>query len=115
MRGTSRLEHCPNCDGVELKNYMRIMPGEDVEVFVECAACGSFVARYTLKMYTSEKPYESYLRLMLQRPMVTGSQTQQAQSEFAETLMAHYKAVKQGVEEQEDGRAIEEILANRRD
>ena len=100
MRGASKLEHCPDCGKTEMKNFVHVTPGKDVEVFVECASCGGFVARYTLKIYTSDKPYESYLRLLHRRPMASGSATKNALSLFKERLMKNYRKVKETVSKQ---------------
>ncbi len=111
MKGASRLEHCPSCNGTNMKNYVHIEPGSDVEVFVECADCNTFVARYTLKMYTGDDPYESYLRLMHKRRMSSGASTRNAISVFTDELMEGYRRVKEEVAKNEDPRSIEEILS----
>ena len=110
MRGASKLEHCPNCGKTEMKNFVHVTPGNDMEIFIECASCGTFTARYIIKIYTSDKPYESYLRLFHQRPMDSGPATKNAISLFKERLMKNYREVKEAVSKQEDPRTIEEIL-----
>ncbi len=110
MRGTSKREHCPKCSSVKMINYIKILPGEDIEVFLECDECKEFVARYTLKMYTSYDLYASYLRLMHERRMTTGSSTKKALEEFKNKVTEDFKAVKEDAKKREDKRRIEELL-----
>ena len=83
---TSKREHCPACPSTRMENLVYVRPGRDVEVFVECAECGAFVARYTLKMYTGDHPYRSFLRLMRARRMSSGAATQKASQQFIQEL-----------------------------
>jgi len=46
-----RRERCPKCKGEAFKNNFLLTPGHHARVFVECAACGAFVARYILHAY----------------------------------------------------------------
>ena len=59
-----KREHCPKCGSTKLENIFQVKTGEPVKVFVRCSKCKSFVARYTLKCYTTNKTYESYLENM---------------------------------------------------
>ena len=59
---SARTEHCPRCDSTSTRNNMYFCKGEKIRVYIECAECGEFVARYTLSAYTSDKSYESLLR-----------------------------------------------------
>jgi hypothetical protein len=111
MRGPSKLEHCPKCDSTTMKNYVHIEPGKDTQVFVECAECSAFVARYTLKLYTCDKPYDSFLRLMHKKRMGSGGATQKELKAFEEDLFVGFEKVKIEVETAEDPRSIEEILS----
>ena len=111
MRGSSRLEHCPSCESVNMKNYVHIETGKDTEVFVECADCGAFVARYGLKHYTSDDAYASYIRLMHTRRMASGTATSKAIDHFREELLKNYRKVKEEVSTREDPRSIDEIIS----
>ncbi len=68
----TKREHCKSCKSKNMQNYVMMEPGEDLTVFVECADCKEFVARYTLKFYTCEDPYRSFLRRMRNQRMSSG-------------------------------------------
>ena len=106
----SRREHCPQCDATAMQNFVHVVPGRDAEVFVECDACGAFVARYTLRAYTSEDPYRSYLRLMRQRRMSSGAATRKASEQFAAEMWADYRRVKEMVAGAEEPRSVDDLL-----
>ena len=106
----SKREHCPECDATRLSNYVLVRPGEDTAVFVECAECGAFVARYTLRAYTCEDPYRSYLRQMRSRNMSSGAATHEKAETFAGELWAGYRDVKKLTGEQEEARSVEDLL-----
>lgn len=107
----SKREHCPDCDGVEMLNHVLVRPGRDVAVFVACADCGRFVARYTLKSYTCDDPYRSFLRLMRQQRMASGSLAASKAAGFASELEAEFELAKKICAEREEIRDVEEILA----
>jgi hypothetical protein len=111
MRGSSKREHCPGCKGIAMTNYVHVEAGSDMEVFVECVKCGAFVSRYTLKIYTGDDPYRSFLRLMHQRRMDTGAAAQDAISSFKEQLKTDYEKVKKEVEQGEETRKLEDVLS----
>jgi hypothetical protein len=46
-----RRERCPSCDGDTFRNNFQLRTGHHARVFVECARCGAFVARYILHAY----------------------------------------------------------------
>ncbi len=51
-----RFEHCPVCGSVHTENIFLIEAGKPPVVFIRCAECGAFVAKYVLSKYTSNKP-----------------------------------------------------------
>lgn len=106
----SKREHCPQCDSTQMHNYVHVVPGRDAEVYAECIDCGAFVARYTLRAYTSEDPYRSYLRLMRQRRMASGAATRKAVELFTSELWDGYRRVKEMVQADDELRSIEELL-----
>jgi hypothetical protein len=110
LAGRSKREHCPKCDSVEAHNYVLVRPGEDVDVFVECASCGAFVCRYTLKAYTCDDPYRSYLRQMRNRTMDSGSDALQKEKVFASNLWEDYEAVKALTAGNEETVDVEDLL-----
>ncbi len=46
-----KKEICPQCGNDTFKNNFLLKTGENARVFVECASCGHFVARYILRAY----------------------------------------------------------------
>lgn len=56
-----RREHCPSCKETNVENIVQLREGKPIRIYVRCAKCKTFVARYTLERYLSDKTYESYL------------------------------------------------------
>lgn len=106
----SKREHCPDCDGVTMENHVLMRPGRDVAVFVACSACGAFVARYSLKAYTCDDPYRSFLRLMRQRRMASGSLARDTAESFREELMEEFRTAKEISAGREETRDLEELM-----
>ncbi len=106
----SKREHCPSCDGVEMHNHVLVRPGKDVAVFVACADCGEFVARYSLKSYTCDDPYRSFLRLMRQQRMASGSLAASKASGFADELKEEFDLARRLSAEREETRDVEDLL-----
>ena len=48
---TVQRERCPTCGHDAFRNNFLLKSGHHARVFVECAACGAFVARYILHAY----------------------------------------------------------------
>jgi hypothetical protein len=46
-----RRERCSSCGGETFRNNFLLRAGHHARVFVECASCGAFVARYILHAY----------------------------------------------------------------
>ena len=107
----ARLEHCPGCGSVDMRNNMYFCKGQPVRVYVQCASCGEFVARYTLRAYTSNKTYESLLRRMRSAKLTSGKRTLRIVEGFGEDVATEYKHVLDLVTTQEDQRRIEDIIA----
>ncbi len=105
-----RLEHCPKCGSTDCENIFAICPGSPIRVYVRCKKCGSFVARYTISRYTSDKPYESLLRT-IRSPRTSGRQVAEELEAFTHEVEADFKRVLRLLEEGEDERKIEEIIA----
>ena len=108
--GRSKREHCPKCESVKMHNHVLVRPGEDVQVFVECADCGAFVARYTLGAYTCDDPYRSYLRQMRVRAMDSGSDAHKRVEGYAERLWGDYRDAKSITAEKEETVDVEDLL-----
>ena len=106
----SKREQCPACDHRSMQNHVVMRPGKDVEVYVECASCGAFVARYTLKMYTGDDPYVSYLRLMRQHRMSSGAATHSGFEGFRDELLSGYERARAASVADEETLDLDTIL-----
>lgn len=109
-REIARLEHCPECGAVEMRNNLYFCRGQRLRVYVQCAACGEFVARYTLRGYTSNKTYESLLSRFRDTRLTSGKRTLHLVEGFGEGIQEEYKRVIELVKTAEDQRRIEEII-----
>jgi len=107
----ARLEHCPGCGSVDMRNNMYFCKGQPVRVYVQCADCGEFVARYSLRAYTSNKTYESLLRRMRSAKLMSGKRTLRIVEGFGEDVASEYNHVLDLVKTREDQRVIEDIIA----
>ncbi len=108
----SKREQCPKCRKRAMQNNVVMQPGRDVEIYVECAACGAFVARYTLKMYTGDDPYASYLRLMRKHRMSSGSATHTGFESFRDELQSGLERARAAAMADEETLDLDEILAD---
>jgi hypothetical protein len=106
----SKREQCPKCLKRSMQNHVLMQPGRDVEIYVECVSCGAFVARYTLKMYTGDDPYASYLRLMRQHRMSSGSATHLGFEGFREELVRGYERARAASVANEETLDLDKIL-----
>ncbi len=105
----SKRECCPKCQSYQMQNRVLVRAGEDSAVFVECAACGEFVARYTLKYYTCEDPYRSFLRRMRHQRMSSGVRAHKDGQEFAEKLWKDWEEAKR-LSQAGDAQHMEDLL-----
>ncbi|MFG0284944.1 MAG: hypothetical protein ACF8R7_11025 [Phycisphaerales bacterium JB039] len=56
-------QSCRACASKTMRNYLMEQPGQPIEVYVRCAACGEFVSRYVLsEYYYHQAAYESFVR-----------------------------------------------------
>ncbi len=109
---SARIEHCPRCNSTSTKNNMYFSKGKKIRVYIECAECGEFVARYTLTGYTSDKTYESLLQKLRFTRINSGKRTMKMIEGFEDNIRKEYEYVLELVRNDEDSRHIEEILAN---
>jgi hypothetical protein len=107
----ARLEHCPECKSVEVKNNMYFCKGQPVRVYVQCAKCGGFVARYTLRAYTSNKTYESLLRRFRSAKLTSGKRALHIVGAFGDDVRREYEHAIELVATREDQRRMEDIIA----
>ncbi len=112
---TAKFERCPKCNSSEMRNIFYVESGEPPRVYVQCAKCGAFVARYTLSRYTSDKPYESLLRI-LRRFSCGDSRTCISEIEaFTEGVEEKFREALRIAREGKEKRKIEEILDEKED
>lgn len=106
----ARLEHCPECGSVEMRNNLYFCRGQRLRVYIQCAKCGEFVARYTLRGYTSNKTYESLLRRLRETRFTSGKRTLHIVEGFGENIAEEYERVIDLVRTQQDSRSVEDII-----
>ncbi|MBN2542145.1 hypothetical protein JXI42_04710 [bacterium] len=105
-----RYEHCPECGSTDLKNIFYLNNGEPTKVYCRCAVCKAFVARYTLSRYTSNKCYESLLRML---KVHTGDSRKIAKEieSFCQDVKDEYNRTLKLLEEKgEESKSIEELM-----
>jgi hypothetical protein len=106
----ARLEHCPECGSVEMRNNLYFCPGQRIRVYVQCASCEAFVARYALRGYTSDKSYESVLSRLRDTRLTSGKRTLRIVEGFEDSVAEEYRHVLDLVNTRQDKRRIEEII-----
>ena len=105
-----KKETCPKCGASVMENIFVVKKGSFPLVYVKCAKCGAFVARYTLECYTSDKSYKSLLTRL--RCISWGSYRRNFLREiegFSESVDEEFKKVQTELKNP-DKRKIEEIL-----
>ncbi len=107
---SARLEHCMKCGSTDVKNHVYFCKGQRIRVYMQCARCGEYVARYTLFGYTSDEPYKSLLQKMRFAPLVSGKRTFGIVEAFGKDVQGEYEHVMELVRTREDRRRIEEII-----
>ena len=108
---SARVEHCPACNSVLTKNNIYFCKGKKPRVYIECGECGTFVARYTLLSYTSDKSYESLLRKMRFTRANSGKRTLKMVEGFEDDVKKEFEHVLKLVKTDEDKRHVEDIIA----
>ena len=105
-----KIEQCPKCNGTNMNNYVYVHTGEAVRVYVKCADCGAFAARYVLSRYTSDEPYESQLRTLRLYSYASGKRMLQEVEEFGGVVEAEFERVQKLAREHPEDRHIVEII-----
>ncbi len=107
---TVKYETCPKCGSLNVRNNVYINHGEPMKIYVECAKCACFVARYTVSKYTSNKPYESLLQ-NLRREVFPGSRaTAKMIEEFSTPVAEAFEYIKKLRDTVKEKRKVEEII-----
>lgn len=107
---TARIERCPQCGSTATRNNIYFIKGEYIKVYVECADCGAFVSRYTLRGYTSDKTYESLLRKLRSSRFNSGKRTMRTIELYGKDVAEEYDHVRRMIKKSEDKRKMEEII-----
>jgi hypothetical protein len=95
-----------------MKNNVYFCRGQSIRVYVQCASCGEFVARYTLRGYTSDTMYESLLERLRYTRLTSGRRAMRIIEEFGAEVTDEYGHVLELIRNAEDERRIEEIIAD---
>ncbi|MBS4015376.1 MAG: hypothetical protein KGZ86_02950 [Candidatus Latescibacteria bacterium] len=90
----AKKEACPKCNSENLINYVHVKTGEHIRVYVECADCHHYVARYTLLTYTSDKPYEVLLRRLKCLEYASGKKALRELEEYSKNIEAEFNHIK---------------------
>lgn len=104
-----KRERCPKCGSTELENIFQVKQGEPVRVFVRCSKCKSFVARYTLKCYTTNKTYESYIE-NYKGESESGQKTLKEIEFLSQDIKEEFERLNKLLETAEEKRKIEDII-----
>ncbi|MFO7916350.1 MAG: hypothetical protein R6U43_11760 [Candidatus Krumholzibacteriales bacterium] len=109
-RETARIERCEECGSTATRNNLYFLKGEYIKVYIECADCGAFVARYTLRGYTSNKTYESLLQKLRSSRFNSGKQTMRTIELFGREVKEEFDHVREIIKSDEDKRRMEQII-----
>ncbi|RKZ21850.1 hypothetical protein DRQ16_03055 [bacterium] len=107
----AKLETCPVCGSTKHENLVRIEKGGIIKVYVRCANCSSFVARYRVIRYTSDKSYDSLLRIFKLSPGCPDCRSIIHEVEaFSEEVKREFEETVRIVEERPEKKKIEEMI-----
>ena len=105
----AKKEQCPKCNGSTLINNVYVKTGDNIKIYVECANCHSFVARYSLLTYTSDKPHEVLLQKLKCLEYRSGKKALRELAEFDRSVEQEFKTVKFIIEKQE-AESVEKLI-----
>jgi hypothetical protein len=108
----AKREACPKCDSTNLINYVHVKTGANIRVYVECADCHSYVARYTLLTYTSDKPYEVLLRRLKCLEYASGKKALRELEEYSKNIENEFNHVK-SLTATESEKTIEDMIKDK--
>ncbi len=106
---SAKRETCPKCKSTTLINNVLVKTGDNIKVYVECANCHAFVARYTLLTYTSDKPHEVLLRRLRCLEYASGKKALRELEEYNKFIEQEFAHVKSLVVAEET-RTIEDLI-----
>lgn len=110
VQESGHIERCPGCGSQRVKNLVHWERGEPLQVYVACAACDTFIARYTVARYTSSESYEGLLRLLGGHVVTSERQLMRELAAMDDEVRRRFDHVRELVDRQEDPRRIEQIL-----
>ncbi len=108
---TVKYETCPKCSSADVKNNIYLKDRNTIMVYVECAKCGCFVARYTVKRYTSNKTYESLLQYLRNERLPGSRRAAKTIEEFSTTVEETFEHIKELRQSKDEKRKVEEIIS----
>ncbi|MEO0076200.1 MAG: hypothetical protein ABIK33_04955 [candidate division WOR-3 bacterium] len=106
---SAKKETCPKCKSTVLINNVLVKTGDNIRVYVECANCHCFVARYTLLTYTSDKPYEVLLRRLRCLEYASGKKALRELEEYNKYIEQEFLHAK-SLAACEETKTIEEMI-----
>ncbi len=107
---SAKAECCPKCNGTRVTNLVYVRTGEDTRVYVKCADCNSYVARYILSRYTSDRSYESLLQNLRGFAHRSGKRCLEEIEEFGTMVEAEFEHVQKIAEANPQARRVEEMI-----
>jgi len=112
----AKKETCLKCGATDLENLVRVEEGKPIKVYVRCARCKTFVARYIVSTYTSDMSYESLLRV-LRTSQLSCYDCRGSVREIealSEQVQEEFKKTERQVEKQPENRLIVEMLEEKK-
>ncbi len=107
---SSKAECCPRCHGTRMVNLVYVRTGQETRVYVKCADCGSYVARYVLSRYTSDRSYESLLASLRGFAHRSGKRCLEQIEEFGAMVEAEFERVQKLAIENPQKQRVEEMI-----
>lgn len=106
----AKAECCPRCHGTRMTNLVYVCTGKETCVYVKCADCGSYVARYVLARYTSDRGYESLLANLRGYAHRSGKRCLEQIEEFGAMVEAEFERVQKLAVEKPQEQRVEEMI-----
>lgn len=106
----AKAEVCPCCHGTQMTNLVYVRTGQDTCVYVKCAACGCYVARYVLSRYTSDRGYEALLERLRGFAHRSGKRCLAEIEEFGTLVQVEFEHVQAIAEPDPQSRRVEEMI-----
>ncbi|MEO0085141.1 MAG: hypothetical protein ABIK37_00770 [candidate division WOR-3 bacterium] len=107
---SAKAECCPKCHGTRMTNLVYVRTGQETCVYVKCADCGSYVARYVLARYTSDRCYESLLAGLRGFAHRSGKRCLEQIEEFGAMVAAEFERVQKLALENPHEQRVEEMI-----